>query len=176
MPSPFDFHVLARIMADQPDRWRASRLVRDLPTAGRSAGRHRHPRDRETILDVFLAGRPDRDAIIRAMADAGPDATATGRRIGPAAESTGRPCVSRNCPRSSRSRWMCCPIRPPGWSSRERTRSVALGTSSGLPMLAVAAGTIGRSASLHAQARLLRRRDHLSRVASARPRMGRRPP
>ena len=147
IPTPYDAWVLARLMADLPVTAAELAVMSDAfrPLAELLAATP-FP-DRGRILDVFLTGRTDRDAIIKAMADADP---------------TGPPPAAGSAPPPSD--WP--PLRleelppvepfPVDVLPEPAARLVIEGADAigcprdflGVPMLAVAAGTIGRSASL----------------------------
>lgn len=146
MLTPYDAWTLAALMADLPLNGELAAVSAEWrPLAAMLAAAPFL--DRGRILDANLATRPDRAAIVRAVADADP---------------TGPPPAAGSAPPSSV--WPTLrleelpPVEPfpvdvlPGPAARLATEgAAAIGCPRdflGVPILAVAAGTIGRSVSL----------------------------
>ena len=146
MPTPFDAWILARLIADRPlndelaamsAEWRplAERLASSAPAA------------RLGILDGYRLAQPDPDALVKAISDAKPDGPPPAAGLAPP-PSDWPPLRLEELP----------PVEPfpvdvlPEPAARLATEgAAAIGCPRdffGLPILAVAAGTIGRSVSL----------------------------
>ena len=177
MPTALDFWVFSRVMTDPhlsvngelADMSDAFRPLAELLIATPFPDRGR------LFFDVFLAGRTDRDAIIRAMADVKPTDPPPAAGSGPPVERLAAPASRGIAPgRALPGRCAARPGRPAGERGSGRDRLPA-----GLPRSADAGRRRGDDrpiSQLAAQAGLLRRPDPLCGLHSARPRTGRRPP
>jgi Protein of unknown function (DUF3987) len=146
MPTPFESWVMARLISDEPVNGELAGMSEPWRTlAVKMAARQ--STDRGEILEIFLAGRPERNDVIEAVANQdgkGPpppvDSAPTGSDW-PALRLDALPAVD---------------LFPVDVLPDPAARLVIEGASAigcpkdflGVPMLAVAAGTIGRSASL----------------------------
>jgi Protein of unknown function (DUF3987) len=146
IPSPLESWVMARLISDEPlngelagmsEPWRT--LVVKMAA--------RPPTDRGEMLELFLAGRPERDSVIEAIADQdgkGPAPPVKGAPPGsdwPALRLEILPPVAP----------FPVDVLPDPAARLVKEGADAIGCPRdflGVPLLAVAAGTIGRSASL----------------------------